>query len=182
MFDDYHFLHTNVRKSLVETIKLLNMKGNRKDILVISFRETVKHTNRLLIIYAPDNYVRVLGGVSDRRNKSLKLDLLGEHDTGWTEGISKFIDSLCKEIEEKGTDFFLNAMAVIALDSLPENLNSEIKYGFKGGKSFKCEFVKKLDLLLTQGMEHKNDSESKCDFAENLDLLIMGNIPYGPKS
>lgn len=158
----FFLLQDNLEKTMVETIRLLNVNWIRDKILVFSYQESA------MIVWAPGAYTKIAKCTVQKNGKKMKLDLLAYHDSCWPEGVKRFLDDLLKDFIEKheknpdlcSFDFTIRTMNILNLEELPKDFQEALRnldysrasYDIRK-KTFKVNYCRDLFPLMTHEMD-----------------------------
>ena len=149
----YYLTQSNLRHTLVETIRLLNITWTPQKLLVITYK------NRALLVWAPARYTKIIKCTVAGDQKSMQLDLLVYHDSCWPEGVDHFLQDLIEDyINTDGANDFdstLHTMDIVDMENLPEDLRHAIQNLDHGPRKqqFTVEYYGKLFPLITHEMQ-----------------------------
>lgn len=87
--EGFYFLERSLTKMLEMVVDMTDPRNSKAHVLIISCR------NRALMIYAPDNYIKVIDVVPTEDH--MQLNLLAYHDSEWRSGIQIFVRKLLAE-------------------------------------------------------------------------------------
>lgn len=103
----YFFFEKNLIQMLEAIVDLVDPRF-QNNVLIISAGK------RSLVIFAPNNYIKVLEVIPDEDKDSMEIRLIANHDSCWRGGIERFVKTLfesrLQDLEEVNFAYVLHAV------------------------------------------------------------------------